>query len=191
MPGKRGELTAKQRRFVETYLSNGQNAAAAYRAVYSKGTSPQRVAEAASKLLRNSKIAPIIASAIAKADAAVARAADRFAVTKERLVREMAILAHVRMDDIICADGKIDLAKLAPESWAAVRKVEFDPETGALKRFELYDKRAAGETLARLLGWITEKHDYRVIKSLEDLTDEELETLHQDANRLAPEGTRH
>jgi hypothetical protein len=34
-----------------------------------------------------------------------------------------------------------------------------------------------GELMAKLQGWITERRDVRVIRSIEDLTDEELDVL--------------
>jgi hypothetical protein len=53
----------------------------------------------ASKLLRNPKIAPYISKAAAKADAAIERAAECYAVSRERNVAELARIAYANLDD--------------------------------------------------------------------------------------------
>ena len=83
-------LTGKQRMFVDTYLSNGQNGADAYRTVYGTKASPQRAAEEASKLLRNPKIAPMLAKAHAQANAAVSH---KLEITKQRIADGLADIA--------------------------------------------------------------------------------------------------
>jgi phage terminase small subunit len=57
------ELTFKQENFCKEYIKNGGNASEAYRKSYNcKNSSDKSVWEAASKLLKNAKVAPRIAA---------------------------------------------------------------------------------------------------------------------------------
>jgi hypothetical protein len=56
--------------------------------------------------------------------------------------------------------------------------------------FTLADKRAALVDLARLKGYIVERKDVRVIRALEDLSDEELAALVGSSEDIASE-SRH
>jgi phage terminase small subunit len=95
-PVANSPLTRRQRAFVECYISNGlENAAKAYRVAYptSRKWSAQAVAEEASKLLRNPKIHPIIEVARAEANRRTEGIIDRYAVSKDRIIRELAAIA--------------------------------------------------------------------------------------------------
>jgi phage terminase small subunit len=65
------QLTGKQQKFLDAYLANGRNGAAAYRAAYQTNASNQRAVEEASRLLHHPKIAPKIAEAEGHAHRAV------------------------------------------------------------------------------------------------------------------------
>ena len=65
---------------------------------------------------------------------------------------------------------------------AAMSKAEVLTDLGELFKEAKKDKNytgatKVGELMAKLQGWITERRDVRVIRSIEDLTDEELDVL--------------
>lgn len=87
-----GRLTLRQRAFVDAYAANGQNGAAAYRTAYASSGSPQRDAEEACKLLKNPKIAPIVAELGRRVAEATERVINASELTREwvlnRLIHE-------------------------------------------------------------------------------------------------------
>jgi hypothetical protein len=153
----RETLTPKQAAFVEAYLTNGRNAAAAYRAAYSTSASPKHAGNEGLKLLRHPVIAREVAEADRKAHAKLAAFAERNAVTRERISAELASIAFAA----------------APE------------------QVPVRDKRAALMDLAKLHGHVTEKRETRVIRTIEDLTREELEALVQSGERRERKETTH
>ena len=186
-------LTSKQLAFVEAYLRNGGNAAAAYRSAYDTQASAEQVAKDAARLLQHPKIAPIVAEAEKRARAAIDRALDRYAVTKERLVGELARLGFSNMLDYIRigtnGDPFIDLSGLDKDTAAAIGEIvveEFKDGRGEDARdvrkirFKLHDKRAALVDRAKLGGFLVERKELR-LKRLTDLSDEELDALIADA----------
>src|SRR5206468_442074 len=118
----------------------------AYRTVYGTQASPQRAAEEASRLLRNPKIAPILAQAHARANAAVSH---KLEITKQRI-----------------ADGLAEIAW--PEGAGSV---------------PVNVRRQALMDLGKLLGHIVEKREHRIIRGLEDLSEDELAALETDVAR--------
>ena len=66
------KLTPKQAKFKEIYLSNGRNAAAAYRGAYKTTMNPQRCHQEGNKLLRHPLIRPTIERAERRAEQAIA-----------------------------------------------------------------------------------------------------------------------
>ena len=112
----RGPLTPKQARFVEAYLTNGRNAAAAYRAAYSTKASPKHAGNEGLKLLRHPVIAREVADSDRKANAKLAAVAERHAVTKERISAELASIAFAAAPEQVPVKDKraalMDLAKL-------------------------------------------------------------------------------
>ncbi len=191
---KRGDLTPKQRRFVTEYLSNGRNAAAAYRAAYDTKLTGKSLANRASEMTTQAGIASVIAAADAKAAAALDRAVARYAITKERISDELAKLAFVDSRRVYRWDEKgvtvLNSDELPDDVAAAVVSVSHTvTKDGGTIRVQLADKRAALMDLARLHGHIIEKRDLRVIRSLGDLTDDELASLRAEAEHR--QGTRH
>lgn len=166
---RRDELTPKQRRFVEEYLRNGENAAAAYRAAYSTKAPPARCAQEANRLLRHPHIAPIITAAHERAEKATERALERYEVTPERVIAELARLGFANMQDYmrIGTDGDpyLDFSALTRDQAAALAEVtveDFKDGRGEDARdvrrvkFKLYDKRAALVDLGKHLGLFRE-----------------------------------
>lgn len=189
-------LTPRQQRFVEEYLRNGNNAAAAYRFAYAANMAPKRIADEASQLLRHPGIAPVIAAAEARAAKRLEIAADRYAVSKERISRELARIAFADARKV-CKWGKdgvevLSSAELDDDTAAPVVEVsQTKTADGGTIRVKLADKRQALIDLARLHGHIVDRKDVRLIKRVEDLTDEELAALAAETGAAQEEGTRH
>lgn len=153
---QRGTLTPKQQQFVDAYLRNGRNATAAYRAAYSTSALDKTVGLEACKLLKHPGIAPVIAEWDAREAAKLSEAAQRNAVTKERISSELARIAF----------GDESLGSIC-----------------------IRDRRNALMDLARLHGYIVERKDVRIVRSIEDLSNEELAAIVASGERK--EGTRH
>jgi phage terminase small subunit len=171
-PPKKGarELTDKQRAFVETYLSNGRKAAAAYRLAYNPNASPRRASEEAARLLKHPLIAPMILQVRRKAENAIARAADHCAATQERIVTELARVGFASMGDYVritlAGDAQLDLSQVDDDQWKAISKLTIEEKTEGTGndtrvtrkvRIKLHDKRAALVDLARIQGFIVDR----------------------------------
>lgn len=163
MAGRTETLTDKQRSFVEVYLANGRCGSAAYRTAYDPAASDRRAAEQASKLLVHPKIAPLIAAAEARAQQATERVTDRYAITRERVMTELAAVAFGQVTDYARPNAKgdpeVSFADLSPGQRAALSELTVDvrsDESGAeIKRvrFRLHDKISALTRLAAMHGW--------------------------------------
>ncbi|MBO1361788.1 terminase small subunit [Acetobacter sacchari] len=95
------DLTPKQRRFVEVYLSNGENAAEAYRVAYSR-TCPDATARAnGSRLLKNANIVHLISRAQRAAKKRTDRIVDRYAINKEKVLLELARIGFADVTDVV------------------------------------------------------------------------------------------
>lgn len=143
MAKKPGELTVKQRRFVEEYLVDANATQAAIRAGYSVKTAGQIGDENLKK--------PHIAAAI---EVAEAERAERAKATADDVLLELAKLGLSNMRDYVSVtsdgDPYVDLPALTPEQWAAVSEVTVDDyldgrgdDARAVKRvkIKLYDKK--------------------------------------------------
>lgn len=192
-------LTAKQQAFVTAYLDGGMgNAAAAYRVAYPNCAKwdNQTVANAAYKLLQHGDISAIVTNAKAKAEALTAAAPDRYAVTKERISQALARMAFIDPRDLYdWGERGVTLkasADLTDDQAGAVQAVSHTvTKDGGTIRVELADRRRALMDLAKLHGHIVEKRDVRVIRTIDDLTEAELEVLAGHKQPEATNGTRH
>lgn len=173
-------LTGKQQAFVNSYISSGmKNAADAYRSAYNTKASPSVCAVQANKLLSHAQISVIIAEARAKAAKQAVAVIDRFVVTKERISAALARLAFADARKLYKWTAKgVELLpsdELHDDDAAAVISVsQTVTKDGGTIKVSLGDKRQALMDLAKLHGHVVEKRDVRVIKSVQDLTDEEL-----------------
>ena len=89
-------MTNKQARFVEEYLIDLNATQAAIRAGYSPNTAQEIGAENLKK--------PMIKAAV---DAAMAERSTRTGVNQDRVVRELARIAFVKITDVANSDGTI------------------------------------------------------------------------------------
>lgn len=157
-------LTDKQQAFLTAFLSNGGNAAAAYRAAYPHSANKRTISGMAARL----KAHPLIREAIDRASSVSLRVAeqivDRYEITAERVADELACLAFTRISQL--ADvrtenigGKVhqrvtvrDFDQIEPRALAAVCEVK--RSAGGELSVKLYDKRAALMDIARLRAYI-------------------------------------
>lgn len=155
-------FTHKQQAFIDAYVVNANGTRAAIAAGYSEnGASVQ-----GARLLANASIAAEIErrrSAINK------RVLDRYEVTREKIVRELATLGFSNMSDYTAIDGNdivLDMSTVDRDQLGAVKEITSEvytegrgDEARAVKRtkFSLYDKRAALMDLAKLEGHVVDR----------------------------------
>lgn len=119
-------LTKKQRDFVQEYLKDYNGTAAAIRSGYSARTAHV----IAHDLLRHAKIS----EAIIKYEK---RLSTRFLSTKERVMKEMSLLAFSDMADYLSPEGDLkvsNLKELPPMVTRAIKKVRFQKVTRKLAK---------------------------------------------------------
>jgi phage terminase small subunit len=151
-------LTAKQRAFVEAYLTNGRNAAAAYRSAYDTSASPARVAEDAQDLLKHPLISPIIEESDKKRDEVTRRVIEQTSITAEEIISRLIHMARADLRDVMDWTGGRPVLKssadLTPEQAYAISEIA---ETQNGLRIKLTDKRAVLMDIAKLMGLLVEK----------------------------------
>ncbi|HEY1505624.1 MAG TPA: terminase small subunit [Stellaceae bacterium] len=142
-------LRERHRRFVLEYVIDLNGSAAAVRAGYARGKAGGR----ASELLRRPEVQLAIREEMKERD-------KRLRLTSERIIREAmciafadpARIAHWGPDGVTLADSD----DLAPDDRAAVKWISVGGRKGArAQRFEMHDKLAALEFLARMTGLLT------------------------------------
>lgn len=160
--GTKDKLTARQKRFVAEYLVDLNATQAAIRAGYSAKTAEQQ----ASRLLRNVQVRAAVEQGQQKT-------AAKLEVTKERIVEELAKIGFSNMLDYMRAghdgDPYLDFSQLTRDQAAALSEVtveDFKDGRGEDARdvrrvkFKLHDKKGALVDLAKMLGFVIEKHEH-------------------------------
>lgn len=155
-------LTPKQERFVAEYLIDLNATQAAIRAGYSEKTATEQ----GSRLLTNVKVQQAIAKGQNKT-------AAKLEITKERIVEELAKIGFSNMLDYMRAgtdgDPYLDFSNLTREQAAALAEVtveDFKDGRGEDARdvrrvkFKLHDKKGALVDMAKMLGFMIEKHEH-------------------------------
>ncbi|EMG53151.1 terminase small subunit [Ochrobactrum sp. CDB2] len=155
-------LTPKQERFVAEYLIDLNATQAAIRAGYSEKTAQQQ----GSRLLLN----VVVQEAIAKGQN---KTAEKLEITKDRIVEELAKIGFSNMLDYMRSgsdgDPYLDFSNLTREQAAALSEVtveDFKDGRGEDARdvrrikFKLNDKKGALVDLAKMLGFMVEKHEH-------------------------------
>ena len=178
-------MTGKQRRFIEAYIAGGMSSATeAYCIAYPAGKMSRAAkGREAHRLLNHPEISRQIDLCRAEADAAAAKTAARYVVSKERISHALACMAFADPREFYAwrEGGDVALkpsADLTDTQAAAVQSVSSAvTKYGRSLKVELADRRGALMDLAKLHGHIVEKKDVRVIKSLEDLSEAELQAL--------------
>jgi|SRR6185295_5683105 len=149
-------LTPKQARFVQEYVIDLNGKQAAIRS----GVPAKNAESQASKWFRNSKVR-------ANIDEALARQQARTAITQDRVLEELALLAfsdigHYRFDPVA---GKIKVLKGAPRgarrAISAIEIETFQGESGTTTKakIKLWPKPAPLELAGKHVGLFSEKRD--------------------------------
>jgi phage terminase small subunit len=182
----RAALTRKQARFVELYLAGG-NAAKAYREAYSSAAPSQSVAREGHRLLKHPKIAPFLAEAEARARAALVEAANRYAVSRERNVAELARMAYASMKDytrLVGSERVVDLSEATDDQLRALQEITVedyldgrgkDARQVRRTKIKLADKQGAIERLNKMFGWIIDRSEVGRPGEFANLSDEQLD----------------
>lgn len=169
--GKGDKLTAKQEAFAQAYVETG-NASEAYRRAYNASRMAENVVHVkASELLKNGKVAVRIAAIQAKT-------AQKHEITKDRIVSELAKIAFADIRQAVrWGRSPIDTTSenaspnglgifpvelvpsevISDEVAAAVSEVSLT-QTGV--KIRMYDKKSALVDLAKMLGFMVEKHEH-------------------------------
>lgn len=148
-------LNAGQQRFADEYLVDLNGTQAAIRAGYS----PKAAAQQAFVLLRNPKVQAAI-------QAGREKTASKLEVTRERVLAEYAKLAFVDPRAFWNEDGTLkQVTELDPDVAATLTGFEVDeiggadgaPSIGVTKKIKWSDKRAALDSINRMMGWNQDK----------------------------------
>lgn len=143
-------MTNKQARFVEEYLIDLNATQAAIRAGYSPNTAQEIGAENLKK--------PMIKAAV---DAAMAERSTRTGVNQDRVVRELARIAFVKITDVANSDGTIK-TDASDDDLACIESIKVkrsDNDTGYMfeREVKLSSKMKALELLGKHLGMFSDK----------------------------------
>lgn len=148
----------RMKAFISEYVQDFN----ATRAYIAAGYSELGASAGASRLLANVKVREAI-------EKRVERQCEALAITKSRVLRELALMGFANMHDYITVqdgDAYVDLSKLSREQAAAIQELtveEYTEGRGEEKRdikrtkFKLNDKRGALELLGKNLKIFTDK----------------------------------
>ena len=158
---KPDKLTQKQEKFARAYVETG-NASEAYRRAYDASRmKAETVNNNASKLLQHSEVAARVATLQSR----VAKIAEnRYEVTQDRIIAELARIAFARAEDYFTwgptgVEVK-ESSTLTRDQLAAVVEVsQTVSASGGSIKVKLSDKQTALEKLGRTLGMFKDRHE--------------------------------
>jgi len=159
--GPPGKLTGRQHDFIDEFMTNQQNGAAAYRKAYKSKMSSARCSARAQELLAHPAVAKIIRSKVQMLELARQNRIEALQATEERIIETLAALAFYDPRAVIQWGGRGRRASitissdLSPEAVYAVREITVLANGGI--RFKFHDRAKALMDLARLRGMITDK----------------------------------
>lgn len=140
---------ARRQRFIEAFLSNGENAS---QAALAAGFSPKTAGQQGSRLLKNVEVK-------AEIDKRRTEVLNSFRITTERTYLEIARLAFADPRKFFNADGSIKpIHELDDDCAAAIAGIDFDEikadgiVIGHTRKIKQWDKNAALEKAAKILG---------------------------------------
>ncbi len=177
-------MTPKQRRFVEEYLCDLNATQAAIRAGYSVRT--------ARKIGHENLTKPDIAAAVQEARIGLSK---RVEITQERVMQEYARIAFADIRDLFEWDedraAYVPSKDLTADQAAAISAVEaetrhFHTEAGTETTIKLklktYDKKGALDSIAKIMGFMSER---TINVDVASLSTEELERIAQGEDPLS------
>lgn len=150
------ELTPKQDQFITEFLLDSNGTQAAIRAGYS----PRTARSQAARLLAKANVQDALA---ARRAAVTQPILDRYAITRDRTLREMALLSYSNMADYVGEDGELrPIGELTRDQAAAISEYtttdvivtrgEHSTVVSRRTKLKLSGKREALESLAKLSG---------------------------------------
>ena len=161
---KKTDLTIRQKEFVAEYVKDFNGVRAAMRAGYSENGAGVN----ACRLLKMDKVIRLI-------EQHEKDLTTRFINTKERVLKEMSLIAFSDLQDYLTPDGRLairNLNELPPQITRAIKKVKFNKTFKVVGKknekqeiidehceFELYDKKSALEAMGKELGMFIEKKE--------------------------------
>ncbi|MBK1666149.1 hypothetical protein CKO38_16735 [Rhodospirillum rubrum] len=123
-------LSPAERRFVACYLANGRKGAKAWREAVEAGAAPRVASRKAAAWLARDPVRAALARAERRARARTGAVIERYAITEERVLSELASLAFSRPMDLmrVTADGGavVDLSALDERQAAAIAELTVD-----------------------------------------------------------------
>lgn len=144
-------LTPKQEKFAQLFMQHGI-ASDAYRQSYAASNmTDKQIWEEASKLLSSPKVSQRVAELKAEQ-------AEKFAVTRDRVIAEVAKIAFFDIRSIFNDDGSLkhvkDLDDAAAAAIAGIETIQIgdDGQLIMTKKFKMSDKNVALEKLMKHLG---------------------------------------
>lgn len=151
-------LTAKQEAFAQHYAMTG-DATASYRVAYdAEGMQENSIRANGCKLLKNAAVAKRVEALKARK---IELANNKFDVTAEKVLAELARIAFANVQDYVSVDGEgipmPDFSAVTRQQFAAIGEVTFEDietgqRTGKRVKFKLLDKKGALVDLGKHLG---------------------------------------
>lgn len=168
----RARPTEKHHLFAREYMSNGRNAAMAYCVVYGRNWKPgdeptQGQKVTSRRYLNHPKVKKILAEAEDKVMNVTRKVMDKYAVTQERVLEELARVAFGNVTDMVSWDEEKGVVvkksdELTDDEKSNIAEVtEIETKTGKKIKIKTRDKEKALETLAKHLGLLTERHEHK------------------------------
>lgn len=147
--GQNDTAKARRLRFIEAFLSNGENAS---QAALAAGFSPKTAGQQGSRLLKNVEVK-------AEIDKRRTEVLDKFRLTTERTYQEIARVAYADPRKFFNADGSIKpIHELDDDCAAVIASIEVDEIKaegriiGVTRKIKSWDKNAALEKASKILG---------------------------------------
>ena len=168
-------MNDKQLRFCEEYLIDLNATQAAIRAGYS----PKTAKEQGSRLLSNANVR-------ARIDKDIAERSKRVGVNQQRVIRELARIAFVKITDVVDIEEAIINPEADPGDLAAIASVKVktipnEAGMGIEREVKLADKIKALDLLGRHLGMYTTKVNVNA-----DIITKGVENLESLAKQMRP-----
>lgn len=159
-PGYVKPLTSRQLAFVREYLLNPDNQAnAAIRAGYSKNTAQA----AATSMLKDPRINKLVIEGQAKV-------VEETAITKERVLQELAKIAFANIGDVVDVQTGLILPSVSKEATAALSEISVDKKGVTTKvKVKMSDKTSALEKIGKHLGMFKDQLEVSGNLSIIDL----------------------
>lgn len=164
-----GGLTLKRHKFAVEYLRSGRNGVQSYRKVFNPKTDDdQSVSHRARNIINHPIVQGYIRQADELAQERIRESMAEYAISKERVVLELARMGFSNMGDYlkITSDGDpyIDLSNCTPNQLAAISETQIedfvegrgeDARTVRKVKIKLHDKKGSLVELAKIMGWMT------------------------------------